>query len=95
MNLTKKDYKQLLDYYQVKYKKNISYKKIKNLGEKILAEKLCKCIKKIDKNNENKSIAICKNSVFTYKGLTFKKFTCKKNNKIYGIKRTLKSHRKL
>ena len=91
MNLTKKDYRKLLNYYNITYKKNIFYKKIKILGEKILSKKLCKCIKKVDKKNENKSIGICRNAIFNYKGLTFKKFTCKKKQKIYGIKKTLKS----
>lgn len=90
MKLTKKDYKNLLKFYNINTKKYQSYKKLKYIGEKILAKKLCNCIKSVDKNNENKSIPICKNSIFTKKELSFKKFTCKKNFKIIGLKKTIK-----
>lgn len=90
MILTKKDYKNLLNYYNIKTKKKTSYKNLKNIGEKILAKKLCKCIKTVDKINENKSIPICTYSIFKNKNLNFQKFTCKKNKKIYGLKKTLK-----
>lgn len=91
MILTKKDYKNLLSYYNIKTKKKTSYKNLKNIGEKILAKKLCKCIKSVDKNNENKSIPICTSSIFKNKNLYFQKFTCKKNKKIYGLQKTLKN----
>ena len=95
MILTKKDYQNILKYYKINTTKKISYKKLKNIGEKILAKKLCKCIKSIDKNNENKSIPICKTSIFKNKNLYFQKFTCKKTKKIYGLKKTLKNSLKL
>ncbi len=91
MKLTKKDYKKLLKYYKIKFSKNISFKKIKKLGEKILANKLCSCIKKINKNNklnknnESKSIAICRDAIFNRKNLNFKKFTCKKKKYISNL----------
>lgn len=90
MKLTKKDYKKLLKYYKINFSKNISFKKIKKIGEKILANKLCNCIKKINKNNKNKnnelkSIAICRNAIFNKKYLNFKKFTCKKKKYISNL----------
>lgn len=91
MKLTKKDYKNLLNHYKIKIPKNTSYKKIKNLGEKVLANKLCRCIKKIDINNENKSIGICRNTIFNKKYLKFKKFTCKKRNKLFNLTKTKKN----
>jgi hypothetical protein len=90
MKLTKKDYKNLLIYYKINIPKNISYKKIKNLGENLLAKKLCKCIKKIDLKNEKKSIAICRNSIFNKKYLNFTNFTCKKKNKLFNLNKTKK-----
>jgi len=93
MKLTKKDYKILLNHYKIIIPKNISYKKIKNLGENILANKLCRCIKKIDdnkKNKENKAISICRNAIFKKKNLNFKKFSCKKHNKLFNLNKTKK-----
>lgn len=91
MNLTKNDYINLLEFYNVKYKKNNSYKNLKKLGEKILANKLCKCIKSVDKRNENKSIAICRSKIFKNRNITFRKFTCKRNKKIIGLNKTIKN----
>ena len=90
MKLTKNDYIHLLKYYNIDTKKYKSYKSIKNIGEKVVSKKLCNCIKSVDKNNENKSIAICRNSIFKKRGLSIKKFTCKKGYKINGLKKTLK-----
>ena len=65
--------------------------KIKEIAEKVLAEKLCRCIKTLDKyykdDDEKRSIAICKKSVIQKKQLRSHKFTCKKG-------RTLVSDRK-
>jgi hypothetical protein len=47
-------------------------------AEKVLNDKLCKCIKKIDPENEKKSIAICTKTIFQNKGIRRGKFTCKK-----------------
>lgn len=90
MKLTKKDYKNLLKFYKIKTKKNISYKNLKKKGEKILASKLCKCIKKVNSKNENISIPICKSSIFNKKNLNIKKFTCKKNLSLLGLNKTKK-----
>jgi hypothetical protein len=83
--LTNKDYISILNYY------NINIPKTKNLikkqAEKIMAEKLCKCIKKIDKENEAKSIGICTKTIFNRKGYTRGQFQCKK-------KQTVKFRRK-
>lgn len=73
--LTNKDYTHILEYY----KKNIpkSSRLLKIEAEKILASKLCKCIKKIDITNESKSIGICTKSVINRKGYRRGKFTCR------------------
>jgi len=85
--LTNKDYKQILDYYNKPIPKSNRLLKIN--AEKILAEKLCKCIKKLDPVNESKSIGICTKTVLNRKGYTRGKFQCKKKKSI-----TLKKMRK-
>ena len=50
---------------------------LKLQAEKILATKLCRCIKKIGLENEGKSIGICTKTIFNRKGLTRSKFKCK------------------
>jgi len=79
--LTKEDYIKVLNYYKINIPNNT--KLIKQNAEKILREKLCRCIKKIDKTNEARSIGICTKSIFNRKGLSRGKFTCTgKRNKI-------------
>ena len=43
MELSQTDYKQILDYYKISVPAN--KKHMKQLAEKIIADKLCKCIK--------------------------------------------------
>ena len=78
--LTNKDYISILKYYN----KNIPKSKIliKNQAEKIMAQKLCKCIKKVDPIYEAKSIGICTKSIFNRKGLTRGQFQCKKTQSV-------------
>ena len=61
-------------------------KQIKELAEKILADKLCKCIKSVDKYykdpDEKRAIAICSRSVIQKKKLSVHKFTCKKKREL-------------
>jgi len=74
--ITDNEYKKILEYY----KKQIPRSKrlLKMNAEKILAQKLCRCIKKVDVNNEARSIGICTKSIFNRKGYTRGKFKCKK-----------------
>jgi hypothetical protein len=85
--LTNSDYTKILEFY----KKPIPHSKrlLKINAEKLLASKLCRCIKKVDPINEAKSIGICTKTIFNRKGYTRGKFKCKgkqsvtfrKNNK--------------
>jgi hypothetical protein len=88
--LTNKDYKNILEFYKKPIPKSMKLLKIQ--AEKILTSKLCRCIKKIDKKNESKSIGICTRTVINNKGLTRGKFTCKKKSMIelYKKKNTRK-----
>jgi hypothetical protein len=73
--MNKNDYKQILDYYNKPIPKSTRILRLE--AEKIMAEKLCKCIKKIDTFNEAKSIGICTKTIFNNKGYTRGKFKCK------------------
>ncbi len=74
--LTTNDYNMILEYY----KKPIpgSTRLMKNAAEQILASKLCRCIKKVDKNNEARAIGICTRTIFNRRGYTRGKFKCKR-----------------
>lgn len=72
--LNNDDYKNILEYY----KKPIPSSKrlLKMQAEKLMAGKLCRCIKKIEHQNEARSIGICTKTIFNSKGLTRGKFKC-------------------
>jgi len=91
MNLTNKDYLEILKFYNIDDKK-LKKSEIKNKAEKILITKLCRCIKtinKFNKYNEKESIPICTNSVLKKKKFNSFKFTCKKNPKFLLLKKKL------
>lgn len=104
MNLNKKDYQAILEKYgeKVIYSKHPKTKrkifnkqKTRALTRKILSEKLCKCIKKVQKNStfklqEPAAIAICNKSIFSNRGIKLYKFTCKKKPRLLPKKGTKK-----
>lgn len=64
-------------------------------AENLLASKLCRCIKKVDKRFESRSIGICTKTVINSKGYTRGKFTCKQKPTIKLLKnKTMKNKRK-
>lgn len=81
MRLSEKDYDDILKFYKIKSRKRLSKKDKQKKATNILSDKLCKCIKSIQKTrkfrSENQIIPICKNSVLRKKGFQAKKFTCK------------------
>lgn len=87
--LTNKDYVSILKYYKLTIPK--SKRLLKKNAEEIMAEKLCKCIKKIDPINEAKSIGICTKTIFNRKGYTRGKFQCKKKQSVKLRKTTKKN----
>ena len=99
MKLTKEDYIKILDFYKISYK-NDKFNSLKRKAENVLADKLCRCIKKVktpEDINESRAIGICKNSVLNKKNLTVGRFSCKKNAKFLKNKKnklTLKKVRK-
>ena len=78
--LTINDYKHILEFYKKPMPK--SKRLLKQQAEKLLSEKLCRCIKKIDKQNESRAIGICTKTIINNKGFTRGKFTCKKKQTI-------------
>ncbi len=78
--LTNEDYKDILNYYNQPIPKSKRLLKIN--AEKILSEKLCKCIKKVDPENEAKSIGICTKTIINSKGYTRGNFKCKNKKSI-------------
>ena len=51
--LKKNDYIKILNYYNIPITPTDSSKTIKNKAEEILADKLCKCIKKVKKTDDD------------------------------------------
>jgi hypothetical protein len=100
--LKQHDYIKILNYYDIPISSKDSSKTIKHKAENILAEKLCKCIKKVKKDDEysgnnvsdnnttseseSKAIAICSNSIFEKKGLERGLFDCKKKPRLINLK---------
>jgi hypothetical protein len=78
--LTNKDYVSILKYYNLPIPK--SKRLLQKQAEQIMATKLCKCIKKIDPQNEAKSIGICTKTIFNRKGYTRGQFQCKKKQSV-------------
>tara|TARA_Y100000816_G_C25955737_1_gene498679 strand:- start:67 stop:408 length:342 start_codon:yes stop_codon:yes gene_type:complete len=97
MNLTKEDYINILDYYNVKYSKNLPINLLRNSAEKIISEKLCRCIKKVPNKNkpESRAIGICNYSVIKRKNLKINGFTCKKRPQLKASKFSKKRNNKL
>lgn len=85
--LTKNDYIEILKFYKIDIPK--STRLIQKKAENIMAEKLCKCIKAVDVNNEPKSIGICTKTIFNTKGYTRGKFRCRDKRRV-SFRKTLK-----
>ena len=89
--LTNTDYKKILDFYNKPIPKSKQLLRVQ--AEKLLVSKLCRCIKRVDKENEARAIGICTKSIINSKGLIRGKFTCKKRQKINLKKKTRKNRK--
>ena len=69
------DYKKILEYYNEPIPRSKRITKIN--AEKIIATKLCRCIKKVDTKNEGRAIGICTKTIINSKGYTRGKFKCR------------------
>jgi hypothetical protein len=79
MSLSPTDYLNIMKFYKINVS-NMGKKEIKMVAEDILANKLCKCIKKITPllKKEQNAIAVCKKSVLHRKQIKSFGFRCKK-----------------
>jgi len=84
--LTNKDYIKILNYYNISIPTN--NKLLRKKATKILANKLCKCIKRVTPKNEARSIGICTKTIINNKGYTRGVFKCKGKQNI-TLKRKL------
>ena len=87
--LTNRDYKNILHFYKKKIP--TSARNLELQAERLLGEKLCRCITKLGPTNKNRSIGICTKSVINNKGYVRGKFSCKqKQYVILNKRKTLK-----
>lgn len=85
MKLTRSDYLKILHHYQPQTRKGSLAAKtrmpmttLKDRAHRILAEKLCRCVKSTaSASNEGRRIAYCTRSIFTNRGLRPHGFRCK------------------
>lgn len=86
--MTKADYEKILSYYKIPFE-NLSNNELKQTAEDILATKLCKCIKSVEKKvGTQNAIALCTASVFGKKGLKYFDMKCKGSAKLLPRKGT-------
>lgn len=88
------DYKAILRFYDIDYSR-MKNKQVKTIAESALANKLCRCIKKVDPKDESRSIGICTDSVIRKKGLSISGFTCKKKPRLKTNRKTKKKLSKI
>ncbi len=95
--LTKQDYKKILEYYNVEIPRNLA--EMKEKASKIMATKLCKCIKKVEKTSSptgTNAIAICNKSIFTRRNLRHSTFQCRRDGpKFLDLKKKKRFNLKL
>ena len=82
--LTNNDYKHILEFYKEAIPK--SKRLLKLQAENLLANKLCRCIKKVDIKNEARAIGICTKTIINNKGYSRGKFKCKGKSTIKLLK---------
>ncbi len=90
--LNNTDYTKILEYYKKSIPK--SKRLLKMSAEKIMSEKLCRCIKKVspEGKNEARAIGICSKTIFNRKGYTRGKFKCKGKSSV-KFNKTLKNRK--
>jgi hypothetical protein len=86
LKITKSDYEKILSYYRIPFE-NLSAVELKQKAEAILATKLCKCIKSVERKVDPKNvISLCTASVFGKKGLKYFDMSCKGRAKLHSRK---------
>ena len=86
--MTKSDYEKILSYYNIPFG-NLSTHDLKKKAETILANKVCKCIKAVERKvGPKNAIALCTASVFGKKGLKYFDMSCKGRAQLHSRKGT-------
>ena len=93
MSLSEKDHELIIQHYRKVIPRTKKGKKSK--AERLVAQKLCSCIKKITKKSRKKplrarAIGICSYSVVKNRGMKHHGFTCSKKSKIKRLSKTRK-----
>jgi hypothetical protein len=86
------DFEQILDYYGEPIPKTKHLTKV--AAEKLIASKLCRCIKKIGGNDEQRNIGICTKTIINRRGYARGKFKCKGTPTIKLKRRSRKNTRR-
>lgn len=73
--ITNDEYKKILEYYNISPR--YSNRQNKKLAHRILSQKLCRCIKKLQPIQKSRAVGICTKTIFNRKGYTRRKFKCK------------------
>jgi len=93
MKLTRGDYLKILHHYQPRTRKlswsKMTTKSVKQRAHRILAEKLCRCLKKVNNtpntdSDEGRQIAYCTRSIFKNRCLRHHGFRCKTETRRVG-----------
>tara|TARA_R110001599_G_scaffold72903_1_gene201953 strand:+ start:778 stop:1116 length:339 start_codon:yes stop_codon:yes gene_type:complete len=95
MELSSYDYQKIGRFYGIPKQNNKTYK---DLAEGVLADKLCKCIKKVRPKNaklgEKRAISVCRGTIFKKRHIDLYKFKCKNGPSLISKKGTKKKLRK-
>ena len=87
-DLTTRDYINILKGYDIEIPRD--KKELKRKAEKVIAIKLCGCIKKVsngEKKREPQAIGVCTKSVINVKGYTRSDFKCKRSERKVTLKK--------
>ena len=96
MKLSRPEYIEILNFYNVKFNAKMPINLLRKSVEKIIATKLCRCIKKVNnETHESRAIGICNKSVIKNKKLGIYKFSCKKKPQLHEKNNDIKNINKL
>ena len=96
MKLTRSEYIEILNFYNINFNPNMPLNLLRKSVEKIIATKLCRCIKKVNnETHESRAIGICNKSVIKNKNLGIYKFSCKKRPQLLLKNNDKKNNNKL
>ena len=87
-DLTTADYTNILKGYNMEIPRD--KKELKRKAEKVIAIKLCGCIRKVsngEKKREPQAIGVCTRSIINIKGYTRSDFKCKRNERKLTLKK--------